>query len=167
MSGDIMKKNIIILILMVAYGHLGLALSIDLKTKFAEKPELMAIKLGATYFLEKKGFLVTDIGEDFAVWLKDLEQSYVAENQYAYKITVKLSFPTAFIEKATIMEENLHFEIRLNIPLKNVDNRLENQLEKHFSKVKERLKYEAYIGGMAVATCIEELLIAKGVLRKK
>ncbi len=162
-----MKKRIRFIILIVLLSRLGLTLSIDLKTKFVEKSEITAIKVGATYFLEKKGIEVVNIGEDFAVWLKNLERSFVSENRYSYKIAVKLSYPTSLVEKRTIMEEILQFDIVLNRPVKDTVELLDNRLKRHFLKVKQRLIHEAYIGGMAVATCIEELLIAKGVLRKK
>jgi len=162
-----MKKFTIFLILIVFLSYSGFALSIDLKTKFVEKSEITAIKVGATYFLEQKGIEVVNIGEDFAVWLKNLERSFISENQYAYKITVKLSYPTSLVEKRTIMEETLKFEIVLSTPIKHTAEILDNRLRRHFLKIKERLTHEAYIGGLAVATCIEELLIAKGVLRGK
>ena len=161
-----MKKIIGFVLLLVFFSYYGFSLSIDLKTKFAEKSEITAIKVGATYFLEQKGIEVVNIGEDFAVWLKNLERSFISENRYVYKITVKLSYPTSLVEKRTIMEETLKFEIVLNTPLKDTSEILDNRLRRHFLKIKERLIHEAYIGGLAVATCIEELLIAKGVLRK-
>ena len=160
-----MKKTIVFVLLVTFLSHLGFSLSIDLKTKFEEKSEITAIKIGATYFLEQKGIEVVNIGEDFAVWLKNLERSFISDNRYAYKITVKLSYPTSLVEKRTIMEETLKFEIILNSPIKNTAEILDNRLRRHFLKTTERLIHEAYIGGMAVTVCIVEMLIAKGVLK--
>lgn len=161
-----MRKSIsFILLVLLAYSP-ALPLSIDIKTKFLEKSEITSIKVGAIYFLEQKGIQVLNIGEDFAVWLKDIERSYICENQYAHRITVKLSYPTSLIEKRTIKEEILNFRFTLTTPIKEMDERLNSRLKKHFLKVSQRLLHEAYIGGIAVATCIEELLRSAGAVKE-
>lgn len=162
-----MKKIITFVCLLVFAGSMCFPISIDLKTKLFEKSEITAIKIGATFFLEQKGILVVNIGEDFAVWLKNIERTFVEDNVYAYRITVALSYPTSLIEKRTIRAETLTFKIQLNAPVRDRYTRLDNQLEKHFSKVKERLLGEAYIGGMAVAHCIQVLLESVGAIKKK
>lgn len=151
--------------LLLLFYYPVFSLSIDLKTKMAEKIEFNAIKVGAIYFIEKMGIQVVNFGEDFSVWLKNLERRYVNENCYAYTLTVKLSYPTSLIEKQAIKEVELNFQIVMDIPLKNQNTRLDNHL-RHLSKMGKRYRYEAYIGGMAVAACVEDLLFSVGSLKQ-
>jgi hypothetical protein len=153
------------LLILVFGGDVGFSVSVDIKTKFVEKSEITALKVGATYWLEKNGIMVVNIGEDFAVWLKNLERKFVTENEYSYSLTVSLSYPTSFVEKQIIKEETVQFEIFVNEPIKEQEEGLDQRLRRQFSKIKDRLKKEAYIGGMIVAASILKLLKLQGALQ--
>ena len=88
-----MRKFIIILIIVILSVNFCFPVTVDIKTKFAEKVELRAVKKGTTVFLEKKGIAVVEGDEDFAVWLKDFQRLYKGNNRYYYNLTVKLSYP--------------------------------------------------------------------------
>jgi hypothetical protein len=160
-----MRKITIFLVFLVVSSSTGLTVSVDIKTKFAEKSEITAIKLGATYWLEKNGITVVNIGEDYAVWLKNLERKFVKENEYAYSLTITLSYPTSFVEKKIIKEEVVKFEIFVNTPVKEPEEGLDERLKRRFSKLKDRLKKEAYIGGLIAAASIIKLLKLDGAVK--
>lgn len=157
-----MRKIVTFLLVLILFASLGFAVSVDLKTKFKEKSEITAIKVGATYWLEKGGVQVVNIGEDFSVWLKNLERKFVEEGHYAYSLTVTLSFPTSLVEKRAIKEELVRFEIFVDVPLQDDEEGLDERLKRRFFKLKDRLKKEAYIGGLVVASTIVKLLKAVG-----
>lgn len=159
------RKITILLVFLVIASSTGLSVSVDIKTKFVEKSEITAIKVGATYWLEKNGITVVNIGEDYAVWLKNLERKFVKENKYAYSLTITLSYPTSFVEKRTIKEEIVKFEIVVNEPVKEPEEKLDERLRRRFSKLKDRLKKEAYIGGLIAAVSIIKLLKSDGALK--
>ena len=140
-------------------------MTVDIKTKFVEKSEITAIKIGATYWLEKNGIMVVNIGEDFAVWLKNLERKFISENEYSYSLIISLSYPTSFVEKRTISEEKIQFKIFVDEPVKEEEETLNRRLKRQFLKLKDRLKKEAYIGGMIVATSMMKLLKSQGALK--
>ncbi len=160
-----MKKIIILLFVLIFLGSVGFSVSVDIKTKFVEKSEITAIKIGATYWLEKNGIMVVNIGEDFAVWLKNLERKFITENEYSYSLTISLSYPTSFVEKRTIKEETVQFEIFVDEPIKEQEEGLDKRLRRQFSKIKDRLKKEAYIGGLIAAASIIKLLKLQDALQ--
>jgi hypothetical protein len=160
-----MRKLIITLIPVILLVNFCFPVSVDLKTKFAEKVELLAVKKGTEVYLEKKGISVVEGDEDFAVWLKNFERLYKGNNRYSYNLTVKLSYPTTFVEKKAVKEKVIHFEISLGQPIPGEIETLERYFGNVSDKVEKRRKREAYIGGKAAADCIEEFLESLGVLR--
>ena len=162
-----MKKTAVFVLLLFVLISISSAVSIDLKTKLAEKLEFSAIKVGATYFLYKDGVTVSDVGEDYAVWLKNLKRTYNGGNWYYYEFIVKLSYPTAFLEKKAIMEEPVEFNFSVQEPLNYEDDGFLEHLSKHFSKVNQRIQKEAYIGGRIVANTIENMLERLGIVVKR
>lgn len=159
-----MRKTAFVLIV-ILLGSAGFAVTVDIKTKFVEKSEITAIKIGATYWLEKNGIMVVNIGEDFAVWLKNLERKFISENEYSYSLIISLSYPTSFVEKRTISEEKIQFKIFVDEPVKGEEETLNRRLKRQFLKLKDRLKKEAYIGGMIVAASMMKLLKSQGALK--
>ncbi len=161
------RKILIILIILFFCVSFGFSITLDLKTKYFEKMKLSAIKIGATYFLMKDGVVISDIGEDYAVWLKNLKREYNGGNWYYYELTVKISYPTAFLEKKTILEQRVQFEFSVDEPLDYEDDGFMEYLAKHFSKINQRIQKEAYIGGREVANLIESMLESLGVVIKR
>ena len=159
-----MRKLIITLIFVILLVNLCFSASVDLKTKFAEKVELRAVKKGTGVFLEKKGISVVEADEDFAVWLKDFERLYKGNNRYSYNLTVKLSYPTTFVEKKAIKEKVIHFEISLDQPIPGEIEDLEPYFGNDSDKAEKRCKREAYIGGKAAADCIEKFMESMDVI---
>jgi hypothetical protein len=159
-----MRKLIVTLFLVILLVNICFPVSVDIKTKFAEKVELRAVKKGTTVFLEKKGISVVEMDEDFSVWLKDFERLYKGNNRYSYNLTVKLSYPTTFVEKKAIKEKVIHFEILLDQPITDEIETLEDYFGNDSDKAEKRRKREAYIGGKAAADCIEEFLESMDVI---
>ena len=162
-----MKKKFTFVLLFILLFSFSFAVTVDLKTKLAEKLELSPIKVGAIYFLYKDGVTVSDFGEDYAVWLKDLKRTYNGGNWYYYELTVKISYPTAFLEKKTILEQRIEFNFSVSEPLDYEDDGFKEHLAKHFSKLNQRIQKEAYIGGREVANAIESMLESLGIVVKR
>jgi hypothetical protein len=158
------RKLIITLFLVILPVSFCFPVKVDLKTKFAEKVELRAVKKGTEVFLEKKGIAVVEGDEDFAVWLKDFQRLYKGNNRYSYNLTVKLSYPTAFVEKKAIKEKVIHFEVLVDRPIADEIEALEDYFGDVPDKDDKRRKSEAYIGGKAAADCIVEFLESMDVI---
>ena len=135
-----MKKMILCVFLFLFICSLGYSVSVDIKTKMLEKADFTAIKVGATYFLYKKGITVTEVGEDYTVWLKNLEREPFGPNWYSYDMVVKVSFPSAIVEKRALKQDRLHFELKVSEPLEYEDEGFLNHLAKHLKKTSERLR---------------------------
>jgi hypothetical protein len=131
-----------------------------------ERPEFEAIIAGAKVFLKKREIHVdvTEREADFTVWLKNLERLFKGNDLYSYEFTVILSFPSQ-IEKKALKTKNIRFEISLVKPLEDEEREIEQKYRYGYERVKKRLKREAYIGGKAVADCIEDFLRSMGVLK--
>jgi hypothetical protein len=158
------RKLIITLFLVILPVSFCFPVKVDLKTKFAEKVELRAVKKGTEVFLEKKGIAVVEGDEDFAVWLKDFQRLYKGNNRYSYNLTVKLSYPTAFVEKKAIKEKVIHFEVLVDRPIADEIEALEDYYGNVTDKDDKRRKREAYIGGKAAADCIVKFLESLDVI---
>lgn len=159
-----MKKLIITLVIVISLVNFCFSVKVDLKTKFAEKVELRAVKKGTTVFLERRGISVVEGDEDFAVWLKDFQRLYKGNNRYSYNLTVKLSYPTTFVEKKAIKEKVIHFEVLVDRPIADEIEALEDYYGNVTDKDDKRRKREAYIGGKAAADCIVEFLESMDVI---
>jgi hypothetical protein len=159
-----MRKIIITLILVILPVNFCFPVSVDLKTKFAEKVELRAVKKGTEVFLEKKRISVVEMDEDFAVWLVDFERLYKGNNTYSYNLTVKLSYPTTFVEKKAIKEKVIHFKVSLDRLIENEIEAIEDSFGNDTDKAEKRRKREAYIGGKVAADCIEKFLVSLDVI---
>jgi hypothetical protein len=51
------------------------ALDIDLKTPTEEHADLVHIQYGAAFFLVHAGFDILELGEDYAVWIKNFSRT--------------------------------------------------------------------------------------------
>ena len=100
-------------VLMLSVGLLGPSLlgqgriKLDVKTKFSEKFDLKGIKYGTMHQLEESGFEIVEIGEDYCVWLKDYSEEKTGENDFAYRLHISITEPSAAAEKPAIVERKL------------------------------------------------------------
>ena len=161
-----MRKFIIILIILILPVSFCFPVKVDLKTRFAEKVQLRAVKKGTTVFLERRGISVVEWGEDFSVWLKNFHRVNKGIGRYYYLLTVKLSYPTLVGEKETIIEKErmIHFEVLVDQPITDRIEALEDYFGDVPDKDDKRRKSEAYIGGKAAADCIVEFLESMDVI---
>ena len=159
-----MRKFIIILIIVILPVNFCFPVKVDLKTRFAEKVQLRAVKKGTTVFLERRGISVVEIDEDFSVWLKNFHRVDRGNGRYYYLLTVILSYPTAFVEKKAVKEKVIHFEVLVDQPITDRIEALEDYFGDVPDKDDKRRKSEAYIGGKAAADCIVEFLESLDVI---
>ena len=159
-----MRKFIIILIILILPVSFCFPVKVDLKTRFAEKVQLRAVKKGTTVFLERRGISVVEIDEDFSVWLKNFHRVDRGNGRYYYLLTVILSYPTAFVEKKAVKEKVIHFEVLVDQPITDRIEALEDYFGDVPDKDDKRRKSEAYIGGKAAADCIVEFLESMDVI---
>ena len=159
-----MRKFIIILIILILPVSFCFPVKVDLKTRFAEKVQLRAVKKGTTVFLERRGISVVEIDEDFSVWLKNFHRVDRGNGRYYYLLTVILSYPTAFVGKEVIKERMIHFEVLVDQPITDRIEALEDYFGDVLTRKERRRKREAYIGGKAAADCIVEFLESLDVI---
>lgn len=159
-----MRKIIIILIILILPVSFCYPVTVDLKTRLAEKVELRAVKKGTEVFLERRGISVVETGENFSVWLKNFLRVDKSKGRYYYILTVKLSYPTLFAEKEAIKEKKIHFEVLVDRPITDEIEALEDYFGDVSTRAEKRRKREAYIGGKAAADCIEKFLVSLDVI---
>jgi hypothetical protein len=164
-----MKKCLLgILIIIVGFALLFPAspVKLDIKTKYKDKFELKGIKWGVKYFLEQDGYNVVELGEDYAVWLKDIEEERVEPGQYTLKLIVSISPPSLFREKKPAASDTMEVKYTFNPKEVNVDDTgFTRFIKEKVENIKKKEKIRAYFVGKAVAEKVKELL--KSLTEKK
>lgn len=111
MKGELRKG--VYLSLMLFWGGIGPlsleALTLDVKNKVREKFELAACKAGLVVYLERAGVTVKETGEDFSVWLSDLQRTQKGE-EITVRVEVHLALPSLATEGPSL--ERLVVEFR-------------------------------------------------------
>lgn len=157
-----MKKCLLgILIIIVGFALLFPVspVKLDVKTKYKDKFELKGVKWGVKYFLEQDGYNVVEVGEDYAVWLKDIEEKRIEPDIYILKLTVSISPPSLFREKMPIASDTMEVKYSFNPKEVNVDDTgFTRFIKEKVENIKQKEKIRAYFVGKAVAEKVKELL---------
>lgn len=157
-----MKKCLLgILVIIVGVGLLFpvSALKLDVKTKYKDKFELKGIKWGVNYFLKQDGYDMEEVGEDFAVWLKDFEEERTEPDQYTLKLTVSISPPSLFREKRPVASAAVEVKYTFNPKKLNVDDTgFLGFVKEKVENIKQKEQVRAYFVGKVVSEKVKELL---------
>jgi hypothetical protein len=160
-----MKKNfmvIVVLIIMFAFGPLfpdSAKVKLDVKTKFKEKFELKGVKFGVIYFLKQDGYKIVEVGEDYAVWVVDIEEEREEPDSYTIRLTVKITPPSLFRQKEAIASGKVEMEYTFDPKELNVDDTgFLNFIKEKVENIKNKEKVRAYFVGREAADKVKELL---------
>ena len=164
-----MKKYLLgILIIIIGFAQLFPVspIKLDIKTRYKDKFELKGVKWGVKYFLEQDGYNVVELGEDYAVWLKDIEEQRVESDQYTIKLIVSITPPSLFREKKPEASDTMEVKYKFNPKEVNVDDTgFTRFIKEKIENIKKKEKIRAYFVGKAVAEKVKELL--KSLAEKK
>jgi hypothetical protein len=162
---NINKQNywIAALVIILGCGVLFSQVKLDVKTKFKQKSELKSIKWGVIYFLKKSGYQVVEVGEHFAVWLVDFQETRKDPDQYTAKLTVNITSPSLFRQKKAINSEVVEVKYRFQPKMLNVDDTgfLEFFKEKYENMTRKEIVRAFHVGRMAAREIKLMLLVLK------
>jgi hypothetical protein len=109
-------KIFVLALVILGPGLMGqVRAKIDLKTKISEKFDLKGIKYGTMHQLEEDGYDILEFGEDYSVWLKDYSEEKAGKGDFAYKLLISISSPTAVREKRPLVERDLTGDFKTDI----------------------------------------------------
>ena len=161
-----MKKYLLgILIIIIGFAQLFPVspIKLDIKTRYKDKFELKGVKWGVKYFLEQDGYNVVELGEDYAVWLKDIEEQRVESDQYTIKLIISITPPSLFREKKPEASDTMEVKYKFNSKVD--DTGFTRFIKEKIENIKKKEKIRAYFVGKAVAEKVKELL--KSLAEKK
>jgi hypothetical protein len=159
-----MKKYFMLmvaLVIMLAVGPLfsESEVKLDVKTKFKEKFELKGVKYGVIYFLKQDGYKIVEVGEDYAVWLVDIEEEREEPDSYTIRLTVKITPPSLFRQKEAAASGKVEMEYTFNPKELNVDDTgFLDFIKEKVENIKNKEKVRAFFVGREVANKVKELL---------
>jgi len=159
-----MKKYLmvmVILIIILAVGPLfsDSEVKLDVKTKFKEKFELKGIKYGVIYFLKQGGYKIVEVGEDYAVWLVDIEEEREEPDSYTIRLTVRITPPSLFKQKEAVSSGKVEMEYTFDPKKLNVDDTgFLDFIKEKVENIKNKEKVRAFFVGREVANKVKELL---------
>lgn len=89
-----MKKLIVVFLILLPGLLFCKQWKIDVKTKFADKKELMIVKSGVIAFLNNAPYCkVCEIGEDFALWLRNYNVNFY-DDHFIYSVLMEIRKPS-------------------------------------------------------------------------
>ena len=150
------------------------ALTLDIKTKLLEKSELTACKTGMVVFLERAGISVKETGEDFAVWLSNIQRVQKGD-QITVRVEVHLTKASFVTEGPSL--ERLVVEFKYSSqpgfltgqtqgPESGLDPKAIDRIKTALAAKAELTLAEGVMGGDALAKAVIGLLKQQGYLVK-
>lgn len=131
---------------------------VDLKTHLDEAVAAAPLKYGAMWYLKDDGISVMEIGEDWAVWIEDVQKT-VNGDSVSVTCVLKLTAPTAFQEKTALRTWNVSFSYRPGEAEQySVDDSATRFLRKKIERWSAESAIEGKIGGKAVADAIASMV---------
>jgi hypothetical protein len=131
---------------------------LDLKTPLKEKGKFLALQAGALYYLNTNGYKTLEIGEDYAVWLKDYQKT-VEGNQITISFTCKITAPCGWREKKALTEERISLSYNVDkIETISINEPMLDYLEEKFDYLSRSMQAEAVLGGKLIHEAIVKLL---------
>lgn len=134
--------------------------TVDLKVHNDDKARLSGIEIGTAYYLGQKKVNVSDIGENYAVWLILTSEETVDDNQ-RLAVKLKVTKPSFIFESKQSLAEKI---ITLDIPkvkgevVNTADTPLIEFAKKKSIQLKDQLLLDGKTGGKTVADAIIGLL---------
>jgi hypothetical protein len=160
----IMKKTILFVLLTALVLSPVLAQTkLDVKTKFTSKLELKGVKHGVIFYLEKEGYKIVEVKEEYSVWLTDFEQKNLEGNKYSIKFLVKIEPPALLTEKPALASKEVKGEFAFDAKVLNTDAGFMTFIKSKVKDMKEKENIEAMQVGKLAADEIKALL---GTLKK-
>lgn len=151
---------LVVLIIVVGFGTAYAATRLDVKTKIKEKTNMTGIKHSAIYFLEKAGYKIVEIKEDYTVWLVNFSETRKDPDQYTVKLTVMISPPSLFRKKAPIAQKEIEVKYTYNPQTINVDDTgFLGFIKKKVKTIKDKQKVRGFFVGGKVAKVVKLLLL--------
>lgn len=151
--------RIIIFFLWIPVTGLTPSTVIDLKTHLGEKIDLLPLKIGTAYYLNKWDYTTLSIDEDYAVWLKNYSKKKTGKAKYHIRFQVAITRPSVFLEKDAYTKANFSFSYDLEkLEDIEVDDSLLQLLKtklKHFSRQSYQ---EAILGGEQAAKFVDSFI---------
>lgn len=152
-----MKGILVVGFVLLFSSSLG-AITFDLKTKIEQKAILVPLKIGAEYFLLSAGHRILDVGEDWAVWIKD-RQAKIVGKQVQVRVLVKVSDTTGVFEKPSLAETWVTYTFEGELPATvSTDEAATKFLRTKLEILGATALEEGRVGGKAVAQAILELV---------
>ena len=141
----------------------GNGIILDIKTSASNRftnLEVNAISLGTNYYLGALGYKVQEIGETYAVWIRNYEKWERNENEYLVKLSVRITGPSGIKEGAIIKEMSLNRIIQKEEIINLTTNdELLGILKNKLKTKADHLKLEADIIGRFLAKEIHKIIL--------
>ena len=154
-----MKKTILFLALAALVLSPVLAQTkLDVKTKFTSKLEMKGVKHGVIFYLEKEGYKIVEIKEDYSVWLTEFEQKNIEGNKYSIKFMVKIEPPALLTEKPPLAAKEVKGEFAFDAKILNTDTGFISFIKSKVKDMKEKENIQAMQIGKLAADEIKALL---------
>jgi hypothetical protein len=131
---------------------------LDVKTKFTDKFEMKGVKHGVIFYLEKEGYKIVEVKEEYSVWLTDFEQKNLEGNKYSIKFMVKIEPPALLKEKPPLASKEVKGEFAFDAKILSTDTGFMAFIKTKVKDMKEKENIQAMQIGKLAADEIKALL---------
>ena len=154
-----MKKTILFAVLAaLVLSPLLAQTKLDVKTKFTSKFEMKGVKHGVIFFLEKEGYKIVEVKEEYSVWLTDFEQKNLEGNKYSIKFLVKIEPPALLTEKTPLATKEVKGEFAFDPKVMNTDSGFITFIKTKVKDMNEKEEIQAMQIGKLAADEVKALL---------
>jgi hypothetical protein len=154
-----MKKTILFAVLAaLVLSPLLAQTKLDVKTKFTSKFEMKGVKHGVIFFLEKEGYKIVEVKEEYSVWLTDFEQKNLEGNKYSIKFLVKIEPPALLTEKTPLATKEVKGEFAFDPKVMNTDAGFITFIKAKVKDMNEKEEIQAMQIGKLAADEVKALL---------
>ncbi|NQV15244.1 hypothetical protein HQ531_07285 [bacterium] len=148
-----------IILLVMSLPQLGFAgeeVVIDLKVALIETTDLAPAQAGATVYIMKSDWAtVSDMGEDFAVWLKDYERSKNFIGQQVISLTLEVREPSMLRIGNLLKKKRLTVRYWDN---SSKSDKFDHQIFNELNDLSSELQLEAYHLGLKIESNLKSML---------
>ena len=129
----------------------------DVKTKFAEKTDLMAAKLGTIIFIINSDWAgIKEIGEDYSLWLKNYKRKKEKDTIYV-SLDVEIRTPAMFRSGSLLESRKIEVHFKAEDTWQGVKSIIDS-VEQEMKNTSQELKKEALFVGEKVIKVVRELI---------
>jgi hypothetical protein len=154
-----MRKALIFLILFLALNSaIVCQIRLDLKTPWAEKHRLGALKGGVAHFLEWLGYRIVETGEDYAVWLRYFSERLAERDVSEICLQVAVTPPCVLAFRPPLAWKNLALPYRHETVFSENDFDLRDFLGRRGRRRSDRDYVRAYYLGERIAREIDIMI---------